>query len=539
MNGNTTQSNNETIVMSQDSTVINTSYPGKPLTPDDMEISVPGCEIISKIGSGGMGHVFLARQLSVKRLVAIKFLKVSGMDEEHINAIMNEAATMADLNHPNIVGCYDILRNEHDIFMIMEYVPGQMSVRRLVKRYGKLPQDIVVRILQDIAGGLSYIKSRGYIHHDLKPDNLLVYNDSNTYFESVYDLFSNPDVRVKICDFGIAKHVKGERKEEATETTSIVGTPNYMAPEQISAAGTNDYRSDIYALGCTALFLLTGQQPFQIEDREALFEHKLKNDIPSPKEMGVQVNERLNNLVAKMGKVDPDCRIQDYGEILSELDEIAEELPFNRMQRQRNTGKASAFWKNAFIVMLLLFFFLALFAIRSFLHSQLDRRWHVSLTDSLDNWSGITEDWSVHVGNDKRRTTILSSSKRSRPIRARRFLKPKQTLAFEAKRPDNGTVRFELRSGSDPVMQLTWNRQDGESSLMLYLGDTLLPVQEMDASEDWLKCKVTLELNAISFFIEDELVSKVQVSGIDHLLFVVDMLSTDELMLKNVFVYDN
>ena len=132
-------------------------------------IKLPGFEICKCLGIGGMGAVYLAKQKSLGRYVAVKMIKseFARLPRYH-DRIVTEARTMAALNHPNVISCYDIITTEDHVFLIMEYIPGGLNVKDLIFRFGKLDVNIVIRILTDVVEGLSYIHQKGYIHQDLQ-----------------------------------------------------------------------------------------------------------------------------------------------------------------------------------------------------------------------------------------------------------------------------------------------------------------------------------------------------------------------------------
>ena len=289
-------------------------YEGAPLSLQSRAIHLEGYELISELGHGGMGTVYLARQKQLNRLVAIKSLKLDTQNADYSKWLSTEAITMAALNHPNIVGIYELLQDDHNVYLIMEYIPGHTSIRDLIKRFKTLPEELVIKILISVVDGLMYIHSKNFIHRDMKPDNILVYAEVPIEGLSLQQLFELPETRIKICDFGIASHTAPQNTPIKVEATSgnIMGSPNYMAPEQCCDDGEVDFRSDIYALAGTAIFMLTGRPPFTFKDRESLLEYKMEHDIPSPAEAGTKVSARLSQIITRMGKLMPEERIPSF-----------------------------------------------------------------------------------------------------------------------------------------------------------------------------------------------------------------------------------
>ena len=183
--------------------------PSAQTDPEDYKsIKLPGFDFCQCLGVGGMGAVYLAKQQSLGRYVAVKMIKseYAHLPRYH-DRIVAEARTMAALNHPNVISCYDIITTEDHVFLIMEYIPGGLNVKDLVLRYGRLEDTIVIRILTDVVEGLSYIHQKGFIHQDLKPDNLMIYCGTSNAASSPAEIFANPGNRIVISDFGIAREV--------------------------------------------------------------------------------------------------------------------------------------------------------------------------------------------------------------------------------------------------------------------------------------------------------------------------------------------
>ena len=168
-------------------------FAGAPLSAQSRNIHLDGYELISELGHGGMGMVCLARQQKLNRLVAIKSLKVDAQNEEYGNWLAKEAITMAALNHPNIVGIYGLQQDDKNVYIIMEYIPGHTSIRDLVTRFKKIPEELVIRILISVVDGLMYIHSKKFIHRDMKPDNVLVYTEVPIEGLSLQQIFELPE----------------------------------------------------------------------------------------------------------------------------------------------------------------------------------------------------------------------------------------------------------------------------------------------------------------------------------------------------------
>jgi serine/threonine protein kinase len=222
----------------------------------------PRYRVIGRLGSGGMGTVFLAEHRLMKRLVALKVIHPKLVDcPAAVIRFQREVEAVAKLDHPNIAAAHDAEQAGTTHFLVMEFVEGQ-DLARMVKEQGALPVAQACEYVQQAALGLQHAHERGLVHRDIKPSNLM----------------RTPDGKIKVLDFGLASLLSAGAAEEVrplehkdeTPTTSGsltdfgegVGTPDFIAPEQIRDAHTTDPRADIYALGCTLYYVLAGQPPF-------------------------------------------------------------------------------------------------------------------------------------------------------------------------------------------------------------------------------------------------------------------------------------
>jgi len=206
------------------------------------DFNIPGYELIRELGAGGMATVFLAKQISLDRKVAIKVMRRGLADENVEKRFLIEGRTMARLPHPNIVGVYDIVQNEQINYIAMEFLEGGMLSDKM--REGLTLAEAVSVVVQ-IAGALQYAHDNDVVHRDLKPSNIM-YRDAATPV---------------LTDFGIAK-AKNQETTRLTQTGMMIGTPTYMSPEQATGAEL-DGRSDQYALGVLFYEMLTGRAPFE------------------------------------------------------------------------------------------------------------------------------------------------------------------------------------------------------------------------------------------------------------------------------------
>ncbi|HEY2081734.1 MAG TPA: serine/threonine-protein kinase, partial [Verrucomicrobiae bacterium] len=270
----------------------------------------PQLEILEVIGQGGMGAVYKARQPALDRFVALKILAPrTGGDLDFSGRFSREARALARLNHPNIVGVYDFgtvsspspsekPEDKPGIgtmpvlhYFIMEYVDGPNL--RQVEQAGKLTPREALQIIPQICAALQFAHDEGIVHRDIKPENVLL----------------DKKGRVKIADFGLAKILGQEADFRLTGARDVMGTPHYMAPEQVETPQEVDHRADIYSLGVVFYEMLTGELPLG------------KFDPPSHK---VQIDVRLDDVVMRSLSKNPERRYQHVSEVRTELESIAE-----------------------------------------------------------------------------------------------------------------------------------------------------------------------------------------------------------------------
>jgi serine/threonine-protein kinase len=222
--------------------------------------------ILKKLGEGGMGAVYLAEHVKMGRKTAIKVISRSlAEDPDAIARFNREAANAAKINHPNVCAVYDFGDTPDGvIYLAMEFIEGE-SLTDLVNREGALPPRRAARIVSQTAEALDAAHAFGIVHRDLKPDNIMI-----TKSRDGADF-------AKVVDFGIAKAAGGDEKQNVTKTGLVVGTPEYMSPEQLSGDKV-DGRSDIYSLALVAFRMLTGSLPFPAETAQEVMIMRLTNE---------------------------------------------------------------------------------------------------------------------------------------------------------------------------------------------------------------------------------------------------------------------
>jgi serine/threonine protein kinase len=257
-------------------------------------------DIVERLGKGSMGEVFLAHDPHIDRRVALKVLQKDHLaSKEIVNRFIKEAKAIGRLSHPGIVSVYDVGKDHGTIFIAMEYLQGQPLQEAVRTR--NLDMASSVSICSQVAEALDYAHQKGIVHRDIKPSNLIL-TDKN---------------QVKLTDFGIARFEDASLTLK-TRSGDILGTPAYMAPEQISGR-TVDNRSDLYSLGVILYELLAGRRPF-IEDTIAgLFRAIAEHQITPPIKVKPSIPPGLNALVLKAMEKEPDRRFQSGAELVSAL----------------------------------------------------------------------------------------------------------------------------------------------------------------------------------------------------------------------------
>jgi serine/threonine protein kinase len=256
-------------------------------------------QLLEELGRGGMAIVYRAKDLHLEREVAIKVLPFSlAFDAEFVERFQREARTAAGLEHPNIIPIYRVGKAGRVTYFVMKFLRGQ-SLSHLLDSRGKLHPPEIRRLLIEAGSALGYAASRGIVHRDIKPDNIM---------------FDEHGVCM-VADFGIAKAASGQR---LTGTGMSIGTPHYMSPEQARAQNT-DGRSDIYSLGVVAFQCLTGKVPYDGEDSFAIGYKHIMEPIPVP-DLETADERRLFEIVKRMIQKLPDDRYQTCDEMVAALD---------------------------------------------------------------------------------------------------------------------------------------------------------------------------------------------------------------------------
>ncbi|MEU8122486.1 serine/threonine-protein kinase [Spirillospora sp. NPDC049024] len=241
------------------------------------------------LGRGGMGEVWRAADLRLKRTVAVKILSLNGMPGQAVARFRREAEIAGGLQHPGIAVVFDTGTDSDVLYLVMELLDGT-DLAEVVRRHSDgLPAVRAVTLLAQIADALAEAHAKGIVHRDIKPANVMLLKDD----------------RIKILDFGIARYT-----EQTTDLTgsALIGTPAFMAPEQFDRDQGVDHRTDLYALGALAYELLTGRRPFTADTVRQLLHDVLFTPAPAVRDTHAHVPPALNDLIAELLAKDPDDR---------------------------------------------------------------------------------------------------------------------------------------------------------------------------------------------------------------------------------------
>ncbi len=268
------------------------------------------CVIEELLGQGGMARVYRGRQEHLDRQIAIKVLPpYYAADPAFVERFKLEARAMAQLSHPNIVIIHDTGEENGRLYIIMEYVAGGTLKKKMTSG---MPIAEVTRIISEVASALTYAHSRGIVHRDVKPVNVLL--DSNG--------------RAVLSDFGIAKIL--QTSAVLTQSGAGVGTPEYMSPEQCRGTGNVDARSDIYALGVMLYEMLTGHTPFEADSYTALAHSHIYEAVPPPSKLNPRISPAVQSVVMKALEKSPANRFQKATDMAAALEEAADaQQPLN------------------------------------------------------------------------------------------------------------------------------------------------------------------------------------------------------------------
>jgi len=288
---------------------------------DLIGITLGHCVIEELLGQGGMARVYRGKQENLDRQVAIKVLPpYYAADPAFVERFKLEARAMAQLSHPNIVIVHDTGEENGRLYIIMEYIGGGTLKDKMA---AGMPLREVTRIIREVASALTYAHSRGIVHRDVKPVNVLM----------------DVSGRAVLSDFGIAKVL--QTSAALTQSGAGVGTPEYMSPEQCRGSGTVDARADIYALGVMLYEMLTGHTPFEADNYTALAHSHIYEPVPPPSTLNPRVSPAVQSVVMKALEKNPADRFQKATDMAVALEQaVAAQTPVNTATGRQATAPA-------------------------------------------------------------------------------------------------------------------------------------------------------------------------------------------------------
>ncbi len=274
-----------------------------PRTPPDLTGQQVGdYQLLRRLGRGGMADVYLAKQVSLKRNVALKILKPElAQDSSYVRRFEREAQAAAALVQSNIVQIYEVGHAEGYYFIAQEYVRGR-NLKQYLDRYGAVEPVMALNVLRQTAMALQKATELGVIHRDIKPENIMLSTSGE----------------IKITDFGLARINSQESEQTLTQIGVTMGTPLYMSPEQVGGL-VLDHRSDIYSLGVTAYQMLVGEPPFRGDNALAIAVQHVNDPVPSLASARPDVPPDLIKIIERMLAKQPADRQADARQLLKEL----------------------------------------------------------------------------------------------------------------------------------------------------------------------------------------------------------------------------
>jgi tRNA A-37 threonylcarbamoyl transferase component Bud32/tetratricopeptide (TPR) repeat protein len=263
--------------------------------------NVGAYRIVEKLGQGGMATVYKAYHPALDRYVAIKVMHPAFMEDPNFLArFQREARIVAKLDHPHIIPIYDFAEHNGHPYLVMRFIEGE-TLKARIKR-GPLPPSEIVRIARAVGQALTYAHGQGVLHRDIKPSNILLTLDGGVY----------------LTDFGLAR--MAEAGESTLSRDMMLGTPQYISPEQAKGIRNLDARTDVYSLGVVLYELLVGQVPFTADTPYAIVHNHIFSPLPIPRELNPDLPESLERVLLKALAKDPGDRFQSVEELATTLE---------------------------------------------------------------------------------------------------------------------------------------------------------------------------------------------------------------------------
>ena len=265
-------------------------------------------KIVRKIGEGGMGSVYLAEDPAEGRRVALKVIARKNLkDPSFMGRFQREAEAAIKLNHVNIARAFSVGEDRGLPYYVMEYCEGE-TLKETLRRDSSLPPPRATALVIQIARGLQYAHESGFIHRDVKPENIML----------------GPNDVAKLLDLGLSKNIEDAEQSFRTVSGVAIGTPHYIAPEQARGERTIDGRADIYSLGATYYHLVTGDTPFHGSSSYEIITKHLTEQLPDPRDLREDIPEGVVEVIRKMMAKKPEHRYQDCRSLLADLELVAD-----------------------------------------------------------------------------------------------------------------------------------------------------------------------------------------------------------------------
>lgn len=293
---------------------------------------IPGYQVIEKLGAGAMATVYLAKQLSLDRLVAVKILpKKFSKNPQFIERFYAEGRAAAKLNHPNIVQAIDVGNHGEYHYFVMEYVEGHTVYDDIVKR-SVYPEDEAIKVILETSRALEHAHSKGFIHRDVKPKNIMITKGGIT----------------KLADMGLARAVSDREAAEA-EQGKAFGTPYYISPEQIRGEMDIDFRADIYSLGCTFYHMVTGRVPFDGANPSAVMHKHLKDEVVPPDHLNPQLSAGIGEVIEVCMAKDRNKRYSTTSDLIADLEALTKGEPPLQARQKFDLGSLAKMEDDAVV----------------------------------------------------------------------------------------------------------------------------------------------------------------------------------------------
>ena len=280
---------------------VNSNSNNSPVVRPELNLigqEISGCVILEKISQGGMGTVFKAKHKALDRIVCVKVLSPNlAKDKKTVGLFLTEARAVAELDHQNIVQVYNVGKEKGFYFIVMSFIDGE-PLSHIVRKRPNLPIGFVVDTFIGVLKGLQAAHQKGIIHRDIKPSNILI----------------TKNLQPKIVDFGIAKKV--DQEKGFTKTTELAGTAYFLSPEQ--AAGKEiDVRADLYSLGASMFYVLTGKYPFTGKNSMEIIQKHINTPVPDLNQYRKGVAGWIIQAIQKLMAKNPDERFQSAADALA------------------------------------------------------------------------------------------------------------------------------------------------------------------------------------------------------------------------------